>query len=55
LTVFTKNVPVQPILDEKFSNFLWIILDLKEVLPPNFIEFEAHGNLCRGASYENTC
>jgi hypothetical protein len=51
LTIFTKNAPVQPILDEKFSNFLWIILDLKEVLPPNFFEFGTHGNLCRGAFY----
>jgi hypothetical protein len=24
---FTKNAPAQPILDQKFSNFLWIILD----------------------------
>jgi hypothetical protein len=49
LTVFTKTAPVQPKLDEKISNYLWIILDPKEVFPPNFIEFGTHGNLCRGA------
>jgi hypothetical protein len=45
LTIFTKNAPVQPILDEKFSIFLWIILDPLEVFPTNFIEFGTHGNL----------
>ncbi len=25
--IFTKNAPVQPILDQKFSKILWIILD----------------------------
>jgi hypothetical protein len=49
LTVFTKNTPVKPILDEKLSNFLWIILDPLEVFPSNFIEFGTHGNLCLGA------
>ena len=48
---FTKNAPVQPILDQKFSNFLRIILDPKEVFPLNFIEFGKHGNLCRAAFY----
>jgi hypothetical protein len=28
---------------------LWIILEPREVFPPNFIEFGTHGNLCRGA------
>jgi hypothetical protein len=45
LTIFTKTAPVQPIFDEKFSNFLWIILDPLEVFPPNFIEFGTHGIL----------
>jgi hypothetical protein len=52
LTIFIKNAPVQPILDEKFSNFLLIILDLKEVFPPNSIEFGTHGNSCIGQLYQ---